>query len=166
LRVQSKVDSLYTAGAATNSVAAYIRVCNVGSKAVSLSGAVVTFWYSEDGAAGDPIVELWGGASLISSKVVTELALTALREGVDGASTDANVAFTLVSTVTLAAGSVANPTCTDNLNMAIHSGTSWQAGFIPSNDWSYLASTSFANNAHVTLDLGASRLWGTTPALL
>jgi hypothetical protein len=127
----------------------------------------MTFWYSADGASGDQMLEVWSVPDgLLTSRKVEELPLGAFREGVDGVPTDAFVQFAFASTATLAAGSLAIPTCTAELNVEVHSGTSWQSGFIPANDWSYLATTAFADNSHVTLALAGALLWGTEPAKL
>lgn len=150
-----------------NNVPFNLQVCNYGTTTVSLAGAVVKFWYSEDGAPGDQVVEEWNSSTLLASKGAVELALNAFREGVGGVSTDCVATFTLASTVTVAAAVGTTPTCTSSsLNVQIHSGTNWDNGYLPLNDWSYLGTTTFADNVHVTLDMGASRLWGTEPALL
>jgi len=113
------------------------------------------------------MLEVWSEpVGLLASRKVEELPLGAFREGIDGVSTDASVQFRFASTATLAAGSLAVPTCTAELNIEVHSGTSWQPGFIPANDWSYLATTSYVDNSHVTLTLAGALLWGTEPAKL
>jgi len=68
--------------------------------------------------------------------------------------------LTLSATAKVPAG-----TCTGEINFSIHAGPNWQSGYDNSNDWSYLATTTVAVNNKITVDLGATHLWGTAPGV-
>jgi hypothetical protein len=147
------VDSLAVAGEAKNSVAAQIRLCNLGSSPIALPSAVVRFWYSVDGAALPQIGMIYSDGSGLGA-ALSVLDLDPFRVNAD-----------TVGVFTLAETAVVPPkTCTSEINFGIHAGTNWQMGYDNSNDWSYLPTTTFAVNDKITVDVGATHLWGTTPA--
>jgi hypothetical protein len=153
LRVESRVDSLAVEGEAKNSVAAQIRLCNLGDAAIDLPGAIIRFWYTVDGAALPQVGMIYSDGSGLDAGLST-LDLEPWRVDADTVGV-----FTLSATAAIPA-----KTCTSEINFGIHAGTNWQMGYDNSNDWSYLPTTTFAVNDKITVDVGATRLWGAEPA--
>ncbi len=154
IRVSTKMQSLpATVTTKTNSVTLSVRVCNIGTSSASLKGATIKYWYSIDGAGGTQVAN--APYSSLAGVTVEAVAVDPMR-----GTTDYVLVATLPATASLAAGA-----CFDEIQMAVHAGTTWVTGYEPANDWSYLAQTAFTLNDKVTMYMGTAKMWGTEPPL-
>lgn len=153
IRVYTKLPAVPTGPSdIKNSVSVSIRICNVGSNTISLAAARLAYWYSMDGAIGAQI------ASVPFSEL-TGVAVSAIEVDPMRGTTDWQLSVKLPGTATLAAGA-----CILEIQLSVHAGTAWVSGYDLTNDWSYLATTAFALNDHVTMYQGSTLLWGIEPS--
>ena len=152
IRIYSKMQAIpATPTEKANSVGLSVRVCNVGTTTASLKSATIKYWYSMDDAFGTQIAS--SPYSSLAGVVVTAVAVDPMI-----GTTDEVMVATLPATASLAAGA-----CIDEIQLSVHSGTSWVTGFLPANDWSYLGNAAFTLNDKITMYMGTAKMWGNEP---
>lgn len=152
IRISTKMQSLpASAEDYKNSVTVSLHVCNIGSSTASLKSAVIKYWYSIDGAGGTQIA--LSPYSSLAGVTVEAVEVNPMR-----GTTDYALVTTLPATASLPAGA-----CFEEIQLSVHAGTSWVTGYDLTNDWSYLAKTTFTLNDHVTMYIGTAKMWGIEP---
>jgi hypothetical protein len=156
VQISTKLQSVPAAGATKNQVIVSLRVCNTGKSTVNLGGAKITYWYSMDTAGDVQVAECIFASTPLSKATVNVAEQDVLPIRKDG--TDASLIVTLPTSASLAASA-----CYDEIQVAVHAGSTYMDGYIYSNDWSYLGQTTYGINQKVTLTLGGATMWGEEP---
>jgi len=154
IRVQSR-------GQADVSSATYlllnISVCNVSGAPLSLSGITLKYWYTADAATSTPAV------SIDYSSVAPTPTATAVLLDVSVFRTNADA----VMQMKFDASSLATGACTGQIQLRIYSQNYTCCYAAQAGDYSYLASSTFADNQNITAyDAQGLLIWGLEPALV
>jgi hypothetical protein len=149
-----------TCPATASTLQAKVQVLNVGTAALSLKGMEVRYYYTDEAStSGTPTVEVYD-----KSIDTFTIALKAMTTPVSKADHYVSIAYSagsIIPDLNRVCDRGDNADCAE-VTFAIHT-ANYTGSYDPSNDYSFVPSTSVGNNGNITVYQDGTLIWGTAP---